>query len=155
MCFGSGGGLAVFSGCNCKCSRARANIFCQYPSAENRDKAQSWCSGKETRLCRIVVVIVLTDWISFFSFSSSTTCSQQQLYVTLHHCTLIHRGQLPSIVWCLPVSVFSLCCLGVCSTNQGAERLQGTAAGERGRDIWAQSREEQHQGEDSVHIHLY
>lgn len=65
MCFGSGGGLAVCSGCNCKCSWARANIFCQYPSAENRDKEQSWCSGKETRLWRIVVVIVFTDWISF------------------------------------------------------------------------------------------
>ena len=37
---------------------------------------------------------------------------------------------------------------GVCRADQGAERLQGAAAGEGGGDLRAQSREEQHQGED-------
>lgn len=76
---------------------ARANIFCQYPSAENRDKEQSWCFGKETRLCRIVVVIVLTDWISFvvhYMQSAAVVCYIASLYLnpqgTVHeHCVML------------------------------------------------------------------
>lgn len=41
---------------------------------------------------------------------------------------------------------------GVRRPHQGAERLPGAAAGEGGGDLGAQSREEQHQGEDDSSI---
>lgn len=76
------------------------------------------------------------------------------LLYALHH----GAGLLQSIVWCWPwcwpaLSSF-FCCSGVCCADQGAERLQGAAAGEGGGDLWAESREEQHQGEHSCNTHL-
>lgn len=41
---------------------------------------------------------------------------------------------------------------GVRRADQGAERLQGAAAGEGRGDLRAQSREEQHQGEEDAHL---
>lgn len=54
------------------------------------------------------------------------------------------------VVWSWPSSSFLLCPSGVCCTDQGAERLQGAAAGEGGGDLWAESREEQHEGEEEL-----
>lgn len=44
------------------------------------------------------------------------------------------------------MGVMSVCNVGVCHSDEGAEHMQGTAAGERRGNIWAESWKEQHQG---------
>lgn len=85
-------------------------------------------------------------------FSSSSRCSSSSLVlpcITAHY--IIKRAVAERRVFTQTLThlfLFPLCCCsGVCSADQGAERLQGAAAGEGGRDLRAQSGEEQHQGE--------
>lgn len=67
------------------------------------------------------------------------SCSVKQTHSAI---TSISDTVLTS-VWVLCVCI---CCVGVCHPHKGAEHMPRAAAGERGGNIWAESRKEQHQG---------
>lgn len=64
------------------------------------------------------------------------------------------RFQIKDFSFCLSLSpLHSVSHSGVCSADQGAKCLPGAAAGKGGGNLWAQSREEQHKGENGTSTH--